>query len=248
MRAIILAAGKGNRLRPFTDESHKCLLQFGGKTLIRRYLDDFAELGIKKATVVLGHKMDMVRDHLSTYDGPVHVEFLVNEAYQRGSILSVATASEHFDDDILMMDCDVLYHPELLDLLVNSKNNSSYLMDTSYTDTGEECKVAAMKGRVVANNRTIHVPYDAIGEGLGLLKLSHETAQRYRTHLLQFVERGDIDCEYENPLELLLQEAVVGYELIGDLPWTEIDFAEDIEKARSKVLPAIESYLGKGSS
>jgi len=243
MRAIILAAGKGNRLRPYTDHSHKCLLEFGGKSLVYRYLEDFEDLGILKATVVLGHKMDLVRSHLDTYSGPVAIEYLVNERYERGSILSVATASEHFDDDVIMMDCDVLYHPELLKRVVQSQNPSCYLMDTNYNETGEECKVAALNGRVVANNRKITVPYDAIGEGMGFLKLSHETAVTYRKHLLDFVDRGEIDCEYEDPLELLLQEALVGFEPVDGLPWTEIDFAEDIEKAETETLPAIEAAL-----
>ena len=243
MRAIILAAGKGRRLRPITDETHKCLLEFDGRTLIQRYLDDFGALGIHKATLVLGHKMDMVRSHVGQSRGPVEIEFLENPLHHRGSILSMAIASQHFDDDVVIMDADVLYHPELLRKLVQSKHTNCQLMDHGYTETGEECKVAALNGRVVANNRVINVPYDEIGEGLGFLRLNKESAQRYRELLYTFMKENNFDCEYEDPLEMLMKEHVVGFEPTEGLPWTEIDFVEDIDKARDIVLPAIEAQL-----
>jgi len=239
MRAIILAAGKGNRLRPFTDHSHKCLLEFEGRTLIQRYLDDLAALGVTRATMVIGHQKEMVREHVGAGRAGIEIDYLVNPLPHRGSIFTVAMASQHFDDDIIMMDCDVLYHPELLRRIIQSKNPSCYLMDKGYTETGEECKVAALEGRVVANNRQIHVPYDEIGEGLGFLKLSHASAQRYAEILDEFMRANNIDCEYEDPLEQLIGEHVIGFEPVDDLPWTEIDFAEDIEKARTLILPKI---------
>ncbi len=243
MRAIILAAGKGRRLRPITDETNKCLLEFGGRSLIQRYLDDFGALGIHKATLVLGHKMEMVRDHVGSQRGPVQIEFLENPLHHRGSILSMAIASQHFDDDVIIMDADVLYHPDLLRRLVESGNSNCQLMDHSYTETGEECKVAALDGRVVANNRIITAPYNEIGEGLGFLRLNRESAQRYRELLFGFMADDNFDCEYEDPLEMLMQEHVVGFEPTEGLAWAEIDFVEDIEKARNSILPAIEAQL-----
>jgi len=247
MRAIILAAGKGRRLRPITDETHKCLLEFGGRTLIQRYLDDFEQLGIHKVTLVLGHKMDMVRDHVGTQRGSVQIDYLENPLHHRGSILSMAIASQHFDDDVVIMDADVLYHPELLRCLVQSNNTNCQLMDHSYTETGEECKVAALQGRVVANNRVIEVPYDEIGEGLGFLRLNQNSAQRYRELLYDFMKDDNFDCEYEDPLEMLMKEHIVGFEPTGGLPWCEIDFVEDIEHARNNVLPSIEARLKDAS-
>jgi choline kinase len=241
MRAIILAAGKGNRLRPFTDHSHKCLLEFEGRTLIQRYLDDLASLGIERATMVIGHQKELVRDHVGEGRPGISIDYLVNPLPHRGSVFTVAMASQHFDDDILMMDCDVLYHPELLRRIVRSENPNCYLMDKGYTETGEECKVAALDGRVVANNREINVPYNEIGEGLGFLKLCHESANRYAEILNDFMQNNNIDCEYEDPLEILIQEHVIGYEPVDDLAWTEIDFAEDIEKARNIILPKIQA-------
>ncbi len=106
----------------------------------------------------------------------------------------------------------------------------------------------AKEGRVVANDRKVTVPHDELGEGLGLLKLSAAAAGRFKEILEGFVERGDVDVEYEHALEVLLKEHVVGYERVGGLPWTEIDFAEDIEVARDVTLPAIERSLAARSA
>ena len=247
MRAVILAAGKGNRLRPLTDTSHKCLIEIGGRSIAHRYLDDLARLGVEKATMVLGHLAETVRAHVEEWSGPVEVSYLLNTEYERGSILSVAIGSAAFDGDVVMMDCDVIYHPDLMDRLLGSENDSCYLMDTDYEPTAEACLVIAKEGRVVANDRKVTVPYDELGEGLGLLKLSAATAARLKEILQGFVARGDVDVEYEAALEVLLREHVVGYERVDGLPWTEIDFAEDIETASDVTLPAIEKSLAARS-
>ena len=245
MRAVILAAGKGNRLRPLTDTSHKCLIEIGGRSVAHRYLDDLERLGVRKATVVLGHLAETVQAHFEEWEGPVEVSFLTNEEYERGSILSVAVASRAFDGDVVMMDCDVIYHPDLMDRLLGSEQGSCYLMDTDYEPTDESCLVIALEGRVVANDRKVTVPHDELGEGLGLLKLSAAASARLAERLAGFVERDEVDVEYELALEVLLKEHVVGYERVDGLPWTEIDFDEDIDVARDITLPAIERSLAE---
>ncbi len=241
MKAIILAAGVGKRLKPITDTTPKCLIKINGKTIIDRYFESFKQLGIKEAVIVVGHLKDQIMDYIGNEKEGVRVKYIVNDRYNEGNIYSVYLASKEFDDDVLMMDADVVYDPEILRLLVNSKHRTCYLMDENFVEeNGEECKVAALNGRVVANNRMINTPYDRIGEGLGFLKMAKEDALKLKAIVENFVKNRKTSNEYEDALEVWLKEVYVGFEPIGDLKWCEIDFVDDIKKAE-QILSKIEA-------
>src|SRR6059058_5638011 len=114
MKAILLAAGVGKRLWPVTQHHPKCLIELGGRTLLLRYLEALAGVGIKQAVVVVGYKQDMIRAAVGTGGCGVEVRYLVNEQYQRGSMTSLWLARAELDDDVLIMDADVLFHRQLL--------------------------------------------------------------------------------------------------------------------------------------
>ena len=64
MKAIILAAGEGLRLSPLTDDTPKCLLKVGDKTIIDHQIDSIKKCGLKDIVVVVGHCQDKLRSHL----------------------------------------------------------------------------------------------------------------------------------------------------------------------------------------
>lgn len=240
MKAIILAAGVGKRLRPITDSRPKCLVEFNGKALIERYVEMLEALGVWEIVVVTGHLGQQISERLGASFGNARISYLHNAHYLHGNILTMYLARREFTDDVLLMDADMVLHPRLLELVIHSPNRSCYLMDQrDQVWTGEECLVAARNGRVVANNRRIAVPYDTVGEGLGVLKLDLATARRLGEIVAGFVETGELDREYEDALEVLLRERFVGFEPIGDLPWIEIDFPEDILRAQREILPSV---------
>jgi choline kinase len=236
VKAIILAAGVGKRLKPITDGRPKCLVEVSGRTVLDRYFENLGRLGIKRAVIVVGHLKELVMEAVGEGEHGVAVRYLVNDRYREGNILSVQLAAREFDDDILLMDADVIFHPDLLTRLVRSPHENCYLMDEGFiADMGEECKVAALDGRVVANNRKITKAFDRVGEGLGFLKLSQRTAGVLKEILDDLLRGGGADREYEEALEIMLAREWVGFEPVGDLPWVEIDFPEDIAKAERLV-------------
>src|SRR5437773_75343 len=99
MKAILLAAGVGKRLWPVTQHHPKCLIELGGRTLLLRYLEALAGVGIKQAVVVVGYKQDMIRAAVGTGGCGVEVRYLVNEQYQRGSMTSLWLARAELDEE-----------------------------------------------------------------------------------------------------------------------------------------------------
>src|SRR5436309_5241237 len=104
MKAIILAAGVGKRIRAATGNRPKCLLEFGGRSLLVRYLDALLAVGVKSADLVVGHRQDLLRDAVGESHRGLAIRYVVNDQYRRGSLYSLWLARGSFDDDLLIMD------------------------------------------------------------------------------------------------------------------------------------------------
>lgn len=239
MKAVILAAGVGKRLWPVTQHRPKCLIEIGGRSLLHRYLETLAWLGIKRADIVVGYKQEMIRQAVGRDVSGVTVDFLVNEEFHRGSISSLWIARAALDDDVIVMDADVLFHRDILRRLVESPHKNALLMDETVVQTGEECMVAVAGGRVIALSKRLPERYDCAGEGVGFLRVRHADTPHLIDSLRSFVDQGAWNMEYEDALLPFFQTVPVGYERIGGLPWTEIDFPDDVRKAELDVLPKL---------
>lgn len=240
MKAIILAAGVGKRLWPITQHRPKCLIEIGGRTLLARYLEALAGVGIKESVIVVGHKQELIREAAGAELYGVDVRYLVNEQYQRGSISSLWLARTELDDDALIMDADVLFHREILRRLMKSAAPTALLMDETVKQQTEECMVVVQGGRVIALTKKMPDRYDLAGEGVGFLKVARRDAGELADSLRSYVDRGEWMMEYEDGLREFFGRTQVGFERIGGLPWIEIDFPEDVARAERDILPKLD--------
>lgn len=239
MRAIILAAGVGWRLKPHTETTPKCLMEIGGKPLLRRYLETFAALGLPEVVLVVGHLKEQVMAEAERGPADMDVRFVVNEQFTRGNILSLWHARHEFDDDLLVMDGDILFPRELLARVIASPHANAIAVDERFQDTGEEQKVVCEDGWVVEVTKKTTGDPQVRGEAVGILRLSADAAEVLRGILEEFIETGKDSLEYEDAFRELAAEVPIGLVEIGDLPWIEIDFEEDLARAREQVLPEV---------
>ncbi|HVG03266.1 MAG TPA: phosphocholine cytidylyltransferase family protein [Nitrospira sp.] len=239
MKAVILAAGVGKRLWPVTQHRPKCLIEIGSQTLLSRYLEVLASVKIRDVTIVVGYKQDMIRESVGTQYRGVGISYLVNEEFHRGSISSLWIARPALCDDVVIMDADVLFHREILRRLVDSPFTNCLLMDDTVKQTGEECMVVVQGGRIVALSKKMPARYDVAGEGVGFLKVRRADTAHVIASIKGYIDQGRWDMEYEDGLLQYFQDVKVGHEKIGGLPWTEIDFPEDITRAEHEILPRL---------
>lgn len=247
MRAIILAAGVGSRVTPHADAAPPCLADLGGKTLLRRYLEAFAALGIREAVLVVGYRKAQVVAEAAAGPPTVRVRVLENDRYTRGHILSLWQARHEFDDDVLIMDADLLFPQELLARLLATPDPNAIAVDEQFQDTGEEKKVACEDGWVIEVSKKL--PHDSRvrGAAVGVLRLSTEAAEILRGILEEFIETGKDSLEYEEAFRELAGEVPIGVVEMGDLPWVEIDSQQDLARARNEILPRVDS-LDRGET
>ncbi len=232
MRAILLAAGRGRRLE---SDAPKCLLDIAGKTLLERHIENLAQAGISALTIVVGYEQAQIREFISARSWPLPVEFVENKDYVRGSIVSLAVAIDRISESGgIWMDADVLYPAALMKRLVDSKHVNCVLLDDSSEETGEEMMLGVRGGRVlrVARRVSPEAPWDQVGEAVGFAKVGRQGALTMKRLLDGEVSAGRLDQEYEAAMNLCFAEEPWGFEPVSEFQWTEIDFREDVEKAR----------------
>ena len=246
MKAVILVAGVARRLAPLTDSTHKALLPVGGRSLLDRMLEGLAGSGVEESVLVVGHCQDQVRRAAGSSRGAMRISYVENPAYQKGSILSLWCARETLlSDSTLVMDADVLFPEPFLTRLIAAPAPSALLLDRGFKDTGEEVKLYAMGDRIIAlGKKFVPDAWDVIGEGVGFFKCGAAHAPEYIRLLEESIRETGGANEYEDALHRLLARVPVGWVDVTGLPWTEVDFAEDLRRAETQILPKIES-LGR---
>jgi len=239
MKAIVLAAGIGKRFKEITDQRPKCLIEIQGKTLLERTLSALGAAGVREAVVVIGYRGEMIEQQIGPRCAGVRVRYVFNARYDKGAILSLWSARAEFDDDLLIMDADVLFPVALIARLVRSPHANCFLLDASAVNTGEEQMLLTRGGRVLDIVRGGCGDFELIGESVGFLKVSGDDAPLLRAILDDLVAQGRDTIEHEEAFPLFLAQRAVGFEQVDDLPWTEIDFPADLERAEREVLPRI---------
>ncbi|HYL82182.1 MAG TPA: phosphocholine cytidylyltransferase family protein, partial [Candidatus Acidoferrum sp.] len=206
MRAILLVAGVGWRLKPYTEATPKCLLDMGGKSLLLRYLEAFAALGIDEAVLVVGFQKEKVMAEAARGPANVKVRIVQNDQFRKGNILSLWHARHEIEDEVLILDGDVLYPQELLARLLASPDPNAIVVDERFRDTGEEQKVVCEDDWVVEVTKKISGDPRVRGEAVGFLRLSAEAAEVLRGILEELVESGKDSLEYEEAFRELAAE------------------------------------------
>ena len=110
MRAIILAAGRGLRLQqPEDRQLPKCLLRFGGRSLLERHLRLLRSAGIEDIVLAVGFRRELVEEELRRLDWRPRPDIVGNPRFDLGSVLTVHTVAEAMTrgGDVLLMDADV---------------------------------------------------------------------------------------------------------------------------------------------
>ena len=246
MHAIILAAGHGSRLAEYNPKAQpKCLMSFGGRSLLARHLESLHRCGVRRADLVIGYEADLVIEHVGWLFVRPDVAFHFNPRYRQGSVVSLMAASETLNsgEDILLMDADVLYHPAILERLVKTQHANCFLLDRDFAPGDEPVKIAVRDGMMVDFRKQLdkRLQYDFLGESVGFFRLGPECAARIALECKRFDAEGLADAPHEEALRnLLLQDpSSFGFEDVTGLPWIEIDFPEDVIRAREEILPAI---------
>jgi len=232
--AIILAAGVGRRLNGTAGPLPKALLPFGGRTLLARHIAALRACGVQDVTVVVGFEAAQVQ---AAVGADPHVRLVLNPDYREGSVVSLWAARDvlRAGRPVVLMDADVLGR------LVSSAHPNALLLDREIEPGDEPVKLCIRDGRIVDFHKRPQAQHDWHGESVGFFRFTPEAATDLAARTEDYVGGGRRALEYEEPIRDMMQSAppgLFGFEDITGLPWTEIDFPEDVAKA-SGLLPRL---------
>ena len=242
MKAIILAAGRGSRLMPYTENTPKCLTELDGKPLIRHQIDTLRAGGIDAITIVTGYQRDLL-ENLGT-------ETATNPRWAETNMVeSLFCAEEDFGDDIIVCYSDIVFDEDVVRTLAAADHDISVIVDRQWRPYWEqrfddplsdaESLTQDSEGRItdignpVEDIDTIEAQYIGLmrfkGPGVETLRnVKHDLGGIRR----DWMEKRSLDNAYMT--DLLMEIILRGHDVHAvpiDAGWLEIDTVEDYELA-----------------
>lgn len=235
--AIILAAGRGERLGELWPDRPKGFLSVGGRTLIERSLDSLRERGIEKTLIVAGYRGEEYR-RLAAHAPGVEIAENLDFA-ETGSMASLDVALARVGEDALVLESDLFYDPLALDAVLRHPE-PNVLLASSPTGAGDEVWIEAPQGRVRGLSKDGGALASRDGELVGILRMSVELGLRLREAYARLVaERGHRQIAYDtDALPVAAAQTRVALCLVPDLLWGEIDDESHLRRVRDVVYPA----------
>lgn len=246
MRAIILAAGVGHRLGARGDHP-KSLLPIGGQTLLDRHLAILAKHAIAHVSIGVGYCAEQLR--AAAHSPGLNIECITNHDFRRGSVVSLWTMRDVLTagDEVILMDADVLYTPRIMARLIESRHRNCFLLDRDFIPGDEPVKLCVRDGQLVEFRKRPDpsIPFDYCGESVGFFKFSPACAASLAQRCDDYVSAGRLDEPYEEAIRdlVLARSHFFNFEDVSGMPWIEIDFPEDIDRAEFEINPKIACSL-----
>ena len=195
--------------------------------------------------LVTGYQANLVTDHVEKKIAQGIVQIIHNPDFRKGSLISMLVGLEAVNsgEDFILMDADVLYDHRMIERLLNTKHRNCFLLDREFEPGDEPVKLCIRDGQPVEFRKKIddNLRFDIQGESVGFFRFTGETAMQLKRVSTGYLDRGEEQQPYEECIRDLLLDSPeqFGYEDVTDLPWIEIDFPGDIDRARRDILPCI---------
>ncbi|MBO3745101.1 phosphocholine cytidylyltransferase family protein [Streptosporangiaceae bacterium NEAU-GS5] len=238
MLGMVLAAGAGRRLRPYTDTLPKALVPVDGETTILDIaLRNLAAVGLREVVVIVGYRAQAVHDRKAALEDRhgVTLNLVHNDkAEEWNNAYSLWCARDHFAHGALLVNGDTVHPVEVERTLLDAPATSDILLavDDVKTLADEEMKVTLEGGRLKRITKLMD-PADAYGEYIGATLIRPGAADRLADALRATFER-DPQLYYEDGYqEMVVRGETIEVASIGKVDWVEVDNHDDLAKART---------------
>jgi choline kinase len=236
-KAIILSAGQGSRLGHMVDDKPKCLIDFGGRTLLDRQLDTLESNGVREAVVVTGFHDELVNEAIGRRSGGPKVRTVYNPFYKVADNLgSLFMARSELAGNCLVWNGDTLVSDSLMAKVVaNARPGVCVTIDRKDGYDDDDMKVVVDDdGRLRAIGKRLSAGVN--GESIGLLAFRDGGAERFREAIERDIRTPEgTTIWYLRVIHHLAEQSEVWTLDIEGEEWGEVDFPPDVERARELV-------------
>lgn len=240
MKALILAAGYGSRLKPITNYIPKSMITVNGTPLLVNALNCLTGCGITEIGIVVGHMSDYIKDSIGNEWNGAPVHYYENKRYlETNNVVSLYQAAEFCKDDMLMLECDIYYRQPLIEKLVKGKGDCSILVSPFNPNTMDGTVIHAegdkAKTLILGAWQEEELDYTDKKKTVNMYRFTKEFIIKYMSLIKWYVETMSENSYYEKVLGSLMyfKECDIRIVEVPEDMWCEIDREEDLLRARS---------------
>ncbi|MER7758471.1 phosphocholine cytidylyltransferase family protein [Streptomyces sp. NPDC097619] len=245
MIGLVLAAGAGRRLRPYTDTLPKALVPVGPEgqeeslTVLDLTLGNFAEVGLTEVAIVVGYRKEAVYERQAALEAKYGLKITLidnDKAEEWNNAYSLWCAREVLKRGVILANGDTVHPVSVEKTLLAARGGDRKIilaLDTVKNLADEEMKVITAEGEGVRRITKLMDPATATGEYIGVTLIEPEAAEALADALKATFER-DPDLYYEDGYQKLVDDGfTIDVAPIGDVRWVEIDNHDDLAKGRT---------------
>ncbi|QDM15056.1 phosphocholine cytidylyltransferase family protein [Tardiphaga sp. vice352] len=227
MRALILAAGRGTRLEAVNGGLPKGLVEVGGKPILDRQIELLESLDVDRICIATGYNYELIEKRYGE-----RVDYRYNPFFEHGNnIVSFMFARDWIDGDLVVLYADLIYEPAILDAALNSTADIGMVVDRNAVERGHAL-VSVENGKITRVGTELGES-EAHARFIGIAKYSTDGLNAMLPEIESAVKAGKTDQYYIIGARSLMTRGypVVPVDISGR-KWLEIDFPEDLERAR----------------
>jgi choline kinase len=241
MKAVILAAGQGTRIRSVHGEHPKCLIEVDDATILDHQLAALSMAGIHDVAIVVGYEKEQIIAHVKNraLKNGQRIHFIENPAFAlTNNIYSLWLAGDWLlGDSFIVLNADVIFDPAIFNSAVQPYAPISMIVDSLWRD--ETMKVIIEGDRVTRMSKKI-TQEEFSGTYIGITVFSKSIRSRLFGKLNTLIAAGRVNDFFNIAVQELADEGVhVGYTTTDGLAWAEIDDPLDLSFAQQSVFPQL---------
>ena len=241
MKAVILAAGQGTRIRAVHGERPKCLIKVDDKTILDHQIDGLSKAGIDDIAIVVGYEKQQIIRHVQKRFGrsTLRIHFIDNPAFAlTNNIYSLWMARDWLNGDgFACLNADVIFDSKILDSALKASSPILMIVDPEWRD--ETMKVIIDNGQIVQMSKQISQS-EFSGTYIGITVFDQLINPRFFTKMQDLIDAGRVNEFFNVAVQELVDEGIgVGFTTTGGGAWAEIDDPLDLTFAQQNVFPQL---------
>ena len=228
MKAIILNSGIGSRLKEYTKNNPKSMVQITNEdTIFSKAMDILKEYDIDEFIITTGYLKDILKEYILENFPDLKFTFVHNPEYASTNYIKSIDYIDNFDDDTLLLHGDLVFDKEVLEMII-SNDKSCVVVDSSLSIPEKDFKAKVFDGLV----KEISVTYfgECAVSCQPLYKLTADDWRIWKDNIHQFCEDGNTNVYAEEALNELLDNNIKLKSIdVKGYYCSEIDTVEDLD-------------------
>jgi len=228
-QAIILAAGRGKRLKSLTENIPKCLIKINDNTILDRQIEILFRNGINEIIIVTGYKYQLIKNHINNKN----IKIIVNDKFtELDALYSTWLAKKYIKSDFLLLYGDLVFDEKIISSFLRQKSSSSLIIDPIPKNDNHS---VIIKNSIIKNISLNSIKNDYSGQFIGICKFTGYDVNLFKEGFERFNEKYDLDGEFIRLIKFLIEQGFLIFEFPTKKSiWINVNDQKSLDLAKQK--------------